>query len=756
MRNLGNIKVLTGASLLVVLADDTQLTIDSEHISLNGIVLDNATSMDGQFTIGAAVTGQLTITVLNEDGLYSPYNFRDATCQLTFYGVAEIPDDEEEEIQEDSLLIGSYNIVDYTYDGANITLTAYDNLSLFDFPCTETGSETVTFPITINNLVVKAATICQATLRNQSNPLPNGSYEIAQQPEGWDTMTWHDVISYCAQLGGVYAKVDQYGRVYFDWYSINALPQGYDGGTFDTTDTPYSDGDTLNGGDFSYDDSEDTADGGTFNYPANMHNIGSPYSLTIDTDDVAITGLKVVLAVADNINADENTQDYTTSLYGTDGYVVTVSGNPFIQTTAQADAIKDFLGAVVTGLWFRPLNATIDDDLSIEAGDQAYITGVDGNTYQCFISHVTYTTYAATTIACDAEPNKSSDKTRFTAADKLASHVSGIQKRLEGVSRIAGNTNQYFWHTETGTDTGAHITEVPQEDFIDDPSTAGGNLLIRSNGLAIRDGMNEMASFSATAMRIGLPNNFRISVEADQINMIDPDGISGFNLRMSGNTAPKVVTKTIELHNGIGKGFEAPITTSSVILKVTVNGSSVSETITDSTFPVNMQGTVGDVSIRRYDTTTFLVSIYNPSVSDAILQVTYTISADVAKINFTGMNNILWSGASYMSDNQTADLSEAVSEQLSGIALVWSAYSGGAKDYDWIYQFVPKYHVMFRNGQGVSTGVMCNVTGSYVGTKYVYVFDDRIIGHANNSTSQTGSGISFQNAHWVLRYVLGV
>ena len=90
MRDLNGIKIITGAELAVVLADDTQLTIDSEHISLNGIVLDDSTSVDGQFTIGAAVTGQLTITILNEDELYSPYNFRDATCQLTLLGVDEI------------------------------------------------------------------------------------------------------------------------------------------------------------------------------------------------------------------------------------------------------------------------------------------------------------------------------------------------------------------------------------------------------------------------------------------------------------------------------------------------------------------------------------------------------------------------------------------------------------------------------------------------------------------------------------------
>ena len=511
MRNLGNIKIITGAELAVVLADDTQLTIDSEHISMNGIVLDDSTSVDGQFTIGAAVTGQLTITILNEDELYSPYNFRDATCQLTLLGVEEIPDDEEE-MEEDSIIIGQYNIVDYTYDGSDITLTAYDNLSKFDFPCTETKGETVTFPMTLTALVQTAARICGVTLVSQLSPIPNGSYSVAQQPEGWDTMTWHDVIAYCAQLGGVYAKVDKYGRVFFDWYNINAIPEGYDGGTFDTQDTPYSDGDELDGGDFTY-TTADSADGGTFTYPADMHFIDSPYSLTIDTDDVAITGLKVVLATADNINADENTQDYTTALYGTDGYVVTISGNPFIQTTAQADAIKDFLGAVVTGLWFRPLNATIDDDLSIEAGDQAYITGVDGNTYQCFISHVTYTTYAATTIACDAEPNKSSEKTRFTASDKLAVHVANIKKRVESVSKIAGNTNQYFWHTETGTDTGAHITEVPQEEW-DDPNSqnyhSGGNLLARGNGLAMRVGLQEMSRVTQDGFEVLTPGGFVI------------------------------------------------------------------------------------------------------------------------------------------------------------------------------------------------------------------------------------------------------
>lgn len=68
---------------------------------------------------------------------------------------------------------------------------------------------------------------------------------------------------------------------------------------------------------------------------------------------------------------------------------------------------------------------------------------------------------------------------------------------------IAGNTNQYFWHTETGSDTGAHITEIQKDDFIADPTNGGGNLLARSNGIAVRDGLTELATFGASGSQIG-------------------------------------------------------------------------------------------------------------------------------------------------------------------------------------------------------------------------------------------------------------
>lgn len=80
--------------------------------------------------------------------------------------------------------------------------------------------------------------------------------------------------------------------------------------------------------------------------------------------------------------------------------------------------------------------------------------------------------------------------------------VSKVKEVADSAQKIAGNTNQYFWHTEEGSDTGAHITELPQEEFLDDPDNGGGNLLARSNGIAIRNGLTELATFGSNFIEL--------------------------------------------------------------------------------------------------------------------------------------------------------------------------------------------------------------------------------------------------------------
>ena len=105
--------------------------------------------------------------------------------------------------------------------------------------------------------------------------------------------------------------------------------------------------------------------------------------------------------------------------------------------------------------------------------------------------------------------NASAPPTDDTVAVGAVRQISAVRKVVEKVrevaetaSRIAGNTNQYFWHTQEGTDTGAHITEIPQEDFLADPANGGGNLLARSNGIAVRDGLDELAVFASDNIQL--------------------------------------------------------------------------------------------------------------------------------------------------------------------------------------------------------------------------------------------------------------
>lgn len=118
---------------------------------------------------------------------------------------------------------------------------------------------------------------------------------------------------------------------------------------------------------------------------------------------------------------------------------------------------------------------------------------------------------------------------------------------------------------------------------------------------------------------------------------------------------------------------------------------------------------------------------------------------------------VLWSGGTYMTAGHTAELSEPVSKQDNGIVLVFSTYQNGAPvDANFNHFFVPKTFVELMGGFG-SAFQMNTVNFSTMATKYLYIHDEYITGNENNNLSGTAtSGITFNNAMYVLRYVLGV
>ena len=119
---------------------------------------------------------------------------------------------------------------------------------------------------------------------------------------------------------------------------------------------------------------------------------------------------------------------------------------------------------------------------------------------------------------------------------------------------------------------------------------------------------------------------------------------------------------------------------------------------------------------------------------------------------------ILWEGQYYMNEVQSIDLSETpMSAQPNGIVLVFSAYTNGEpQNYNWCSFFIPKKFPELHNGGGMLFPMFTTAFGT-AGNKYIYIYKDKIKGHADNTKSGTGaSGIKYSNASWVLRYVIGV
>ena len=121
-----------------------------------------------------------------------------------------------------------------------------------------------------------------------------------------------------------------------------------------------------------------------------------------------------------------------------------------------------------------------------------------------------------------------------------------------------------------------------------------------------------------------------------------------------------------------------------------------------------------------------------------------------------GGSKVLWSGSWYMTAGHVANLTEKITEQMYGAVLVFSRYENGAvADNNFQFFYVPKAFISQFKGYGCSFLLTANKFGA-VATKYLYINDNYITGHADNNLTGTTNGITFNNSAFVMRYVIGV
>lgn len=121
-----------------------------------------------------------------------------------------------------------------------------------------------------------------------------------------------------------------------------------------------------------------------------------------------------------------------------------------------------------------------------------------------------------------------------------------------------------------------------------------------------------------------------------------------------------------------------------------------------------------------------------------------------------GTGRVLWSGAMYMTAGHTAPLDEPVSKQPTGIVLVFSEFvDGAAADQSFHHRPILKEVVAAHPGKAECIQLSTSNL-AFFATKYLYIYDDKVVGHANNNATGTGAcGITYTNNRFVLRYIIG-
>ena len=425
--------------LTITLVDGTVLNLDDSNIWEGGFKIDEGVTESGEFTIGSCIINKMTVVLHDEEKL-SRQVF-DGAQVIPYVGI-ELDNGSIEKIPK-----GVYEVDSTSYDGDLITLECLDNMHKLD---KEYAGVTTTYPATIQTIVTDLCRHCGVAL--QSARFDGYNVKLTKRPTN-SGITCRQVLSYAMQMICKFAKCDANGKLIIDWFNQQVFEQNalLDGGIFDD-DSPYSSGDDADGGTFSPWNTGYEHSSGTFEDMDAFHHIYTLDTLDVAVEDVIISGTQVTAETEDTENGD-------TFFYGEEGYVLKISGNPFIIKENAAN-FAEYLGKKLIGLIFRPLDASALPDPTVEAGDIAYISDGPSKSYSALVTNLSFDPDDNMSISCDAESPKKTESQRPTELEQtLAKMRKETENALSNYDLIVQQMSQLAANT-----LGFHETKIIQDD----------------------------------------------------------------------------------------------------------------------------------------------------------------------------------------------------------------------------------------------------------------------------------------------------
>lgn len=450
----------------ITFADNTVRQLTGDDIV--ACDFDQQVSSDSSFDIGTAIIGQMTITLNNHDGRFDACDFTKA--QFIVW-VGKQLSKGTEWIQR-----GVYTANQPDSYNGTIAISALDNMSKFEKPFRTFLASVGALQganASVRTLLTDMCRHCGVTWADSGDKAFDTKFEYGYVDSN---ATCRQALAYACQALCVNASITNDGRLRTVWYDSAPFEaeSDLDGGQFDSA-KPYATGASKDGGNFTDYSSGASADGGTFFTNRNVHRLYAFSNITVNTDDVVITGVRVTER---SVTVGSKTTNGGTYTVGTEGYVLDVSNNPLIiQGTGKS--VADRIGAKVIGLRFRPFSGKHICVPSLEAGDCAYVIDRKQNVYKTYVTRVKYSVNGGMTVSCGA---KSASR---NSADNAGASTSAVVKARNELHQELGIRDETIKNLgeSLANASGLYHTEAKQPDgstvyYLHDKPTTGQSKII--------------------------------------------------------------------------------------------------------------------------------------------------------------------------------------------------------------------------------------------------------------------------------------
>lgn len=414
------------------LQDGTELELEPQNFMVGGCEIEDATT-NGSFSVGFTAGKTVTIRISNHNEEFSNYDFYNSIFYL--YVACLLPNGTIEKVRR-----GKYYVITPQTPGDIIEFTGVDSMHLFN----KKYDSSLAYPATLHQILADACLQCGVNVG--FTQFDRYDYVVQTKPTD---CSYIDVVGWVCQIAGYNARVNNDDELELVWWDFSDISTIIDNGLYGDTDQEY----IIDGGDFSDYTTDLIIDGGNFtdgSAEGDFANITKVKTLTVETDDIQITGVNVV-----NDNVDH--------LIGTEGYVITLQDNPF--TVGQEAVVGAWLYDKLNDFIFRPFSASIPNNPVYEPFDVVSVYDRKGNSYLTIINSVKYTVGSFTDIACKAESparnesfHTSSEARAIVKARRdMDNKLSTYDLAVQNMNRIASNALGYFVTYEDQID-GSRIT----------------------------------------------------------------------------------------------------------------------------------------------------------------------------------------------------------------------------------------------------------------------------------------------------------